>query len=76
MEFTLGFASKIGKNVTLSDDGGYYCGDYYGGRYYTGRFGGIISTKEGIYFIVDDEKIKVSSTTKIKFDEKTEGEQK
>lgn len=69
MEFTLGFGEFIGKRVTLRDESEYYCGDYIEGRYYSGKFGGTVSNNNGIWFIVDGKRIKVSNTTKIKFSE-------
>ncbi len=68
-EFTLGFGDKIGKNITLRDEGSYYCGEYIDGRHYSGVFGGTITDRKGTWFIVDGKSILVSSSTSIKFDD-------
>ena len=65
--FDLSFRNKIGKNVTLSDEGEYYCGDYISGRFYTGIFGGRFDKSDGIYFKVDNQMIKMNVNTKITF---------
>ena len=67
--FNLSFTNKIGKNVTLSDDGEYYCGDYISGRFYSGKFGGSFYKSDCIYFKVDNDMIKIDVTTKITFSE-------
>ena len=67
--FNLSFTNKIGKNVTLSDEGEYYCGNYIYGRFYSGEFGGSFYKSDGIYFKVDNELIKVNISTKIAFSE-------
>lgn len=67
--FNLSFSKFIGKNVTLSDDGEYYCGDYVSGRFYSGKFEGSFYKSDGIYFKVDDNMIKMDVTTKITFSE-------
>jgi len=75
--FNLSFSKFIGKNVTLSDEGEYYCGDYISGRFYSGKFGRFYSGKfggsfyksDGIYFKVDDNMIKMDVKTKITFRE-------
>lgn len=67
--FNLSFSKFIGKNVILSDEGEYYCGDYIPGRFYSGRFGGSFYKSDGIYFKVDDKMIKMNVKTKITFSE-------
>ena len=67
--FNLSFSKFIGKNVTLSDEGEYCCGDYIPGRFYSGKFGGGFYESDGIYFKVDDNMIKMDVKTKITFSE-------
>lgn len=67
--FNLSFTKFIGKDVTLSDEGEYYCGDYISGRFYSGKFGGSFYKSDGIYFKVDNDMIKIDVTTKITFSE-------
>ena len=67
--FNLSFSDFIGKNVTLSDEGEYYCGVYISGRFYSGKFGGSFYESNGIYFKVDDNMIRIDVKTKITFSE-------
>ena len=67
--FDLSFSNKIGKNVTLTDEGEYYCGDYIPGRFYYGIFEGSFYKPDGIYFKVDNKMIKMDVKTKITFDD-------
>jgi len=66
---SLSFSKYIGKNVTLSDEGEYYCGDYISGRFYSGIFGGSFYKSDGIYFKVDNQMIKMDVNIKITFSE-------
>lgn len=67
--FDLSFRNKIGKNVILSDESKYYCGEYIPGRFYTGIFGGSFYKSDGIYFKVDNRMIKMDVNMKITFSE-------
>lgn len=65
--FNLSFSNKIGKRISLSDEGEDYCGEYIPGRFYTGIFGGSFYKSDGIYFRVDNRMIKINVTTLITF---------
>ena len=60
------FGHYIGKKVSLTDNGYYYCGDYIDGRFYTGVLRHVTYSERGIVLNLDNNEITVSSTTKIR----------
>lgn len=58
--FDLQFKDKIGKGCILSEEGEF-------GRWYDGEFKGSLINKDGIYFIIGKDKIKLRIDTRITF---------
>lgn len=59
------FGDYIGKNVTISEDGYYHCGDYIYGRFYSGILTEVSCNERGLVLHIDNDMITVFSTTQI-----------
>lgn len=59
------FGDYIGKNVEISEDGYYHCGDYIAGRFYSGILRRVSYNERGIVLHIDNDMITVFSTTQI-----------
>lgn len=59
------FGDYIGKNVAISEDGYYHCGDYISGRFYSGILKAVSYSERGLVLHINKDMIIVHSTTQI-----------